>query len=67
MMVIPRCNINPDLLPKGESLRQAVQWLSEHRRCTLGAIEEACNRFDLSPMDEEFLLRHFREQQRSAN
>jgi Mor family transcriptional regulator len=48
------------LLPKGESLRRALRWLSDQGRHDGAAIEEAARRFDLSPSDEEFLLRHCR-------
>jgi hypothetical protein len=51
---------DPPLIPKGEGLRRAVAWLAEHRSWTLELIEEACQRFDLSPADEEFLLRELR-------
>jgi len=47
------------LLPEGEQLRRAVAWLAERHDLSLAAIEEACRQFDLSPADEEFLLRHF--------
>jgi hypothetical protein len=33
-----------------------MRWLSEGGRHDAFAIEEACRRFDLSPLDEEFLL-----------
>ncbi len=49
------------LIPQGEALRRAVRWLSERRAHDAAAIEEAARRFDLSPSEEEFLLRHFRE------
>jgi hypothetical protein len=48
------------VLPKGESLRRALRWLSDEGRHDAAAIEEAAQRFDLSPSDEEFLLRHCR-------
>ena len=48
------------LLPQGESLRRALRWLSDERRHDAAAIEEAARRFDLTPVEEEFLLRHFR-------
>ncbi|HSD43146.1 MAG TPA: hypothetical protein VLD36_14920 [Burkholderiales bacterium] len=52
----------PDaLLPEGEGLRRAVAWLAEQPRRDLATIEEASRRFNLSPLDEEFLLNHFRE------
>jgi hypothetical protein len=49
------------LLPKGEDLRRAVQWIGEHGDHSTKGVEEAARRFDLSPADEEFLLRHFAE------
>lgn len=42
--------------PQGQGLRQALRWLSEEGRHDAMAVEEACRRFDLSPLDEEFLL-----------
>jgi hypothetical protein len=47
--------------PEGENLRKAVKWISEERKYnpgkTLsGLIEKACLKFDLSPMDAEYLL-----------
>ncbi|MCH7371133.1 MULTISPECIES: hypothetical protein [Aeromonas] len=50
------------LLPHGEDLRRAVRWLGEHHQHDLRAIEEASQRFCLSPLDEEFLIRYCREQ-----
>jgi len=37
-----------------------VEWLIEQPARDAPTIEEAARRFDLSPVDEEFLLRHFR-------
>ena len=48
------------VLPEGEGLRRAVAWLAEQPRRDLATIEEASRRFNLSPLDEEFLLNHFR-------
>jgi hypothetical protein len=42
--------------PARQGLREAMRWLSEGGRHDAVAIEEACRRFDLSPLDEEFLL-----------
>lgn len=50
------------LWPEGENLRNAVRWLARQDEKSLAVIEEACQRFDLSPADEEFLIRHFVEQ-----
>ena len=47
------------IYPKGEALRQAVRWVSDAHRYDLATIEEACRRYDLSPNEEEFLIRHF--------
>ena len=49
-----------DIVSKGERLRRAVAWLSDVRRHDAAAVEEAARRFDLSPLQEEFLLRYFR-------
>lgn len=47
------------VIPEGEALRQAFRWLAEQRQCTLKTVESASLRFDLTPRDEEFLLRQF--------
>lgn len=47
------------LLPEGEMLRKAVLWISEMHTYDLKTIEEASERYNLSPLDEEFLMRHF--------
>lgn len=44
------------IVPEGEALRRAVAWLAGQGPWTAAHIEEACQRFDLSPKDEEFLL-----------
>lgn len=48
--------------PKGEDLRRAVKWVSEERKYNKEKklkmlIEEACLKFNLSPVDADFLLR----------
>jgi hypothetical protein len=48
------------VVPSGDALRRAVRWLAGQPRRDAAAIEQACRRFDLSPADEEFLLRYFR-------
>ncbi|WP_295440828.1 hypothetical protein [uncultured Thiodictyon sp.] len=48
-----------ELISEKERLRQAVQWLSDTSNHSARGVEEACQRFDLSPLDEEFLLRYF--------
>ena len=44
-----------------EKLRQAIRWIASQQGDRRRLIEEASLRFDLSPGDEEFLLRHFAE------
>ena len=46
------------LQPRGEGLRQAIRWLSDEGRHDPAAIDEASRRFDLSPLEEDFLLRN---------
>jgi hypothetical protein len=46
--------------PEGEDLRNAVKWISEERKYGSSKklsklIEEACLKFDLSPVDAEYL------------
>jgi hypothetical protein len=55
--------------PKGEDLRKAVKWVSQERKYNKEKklkplIEEACMKFDLSPMDADFLFRTLREQEK---
>ena len=45
---------------KGENLRKAVKWISDERqynpdRSHQNLIEEACLKFNLSPMDAQYL------------
>ena len=46
--------------PEGEKLRKAVKWISEERKYgsrkkPAELIEEACLKFNLSPMEAEYL------------
>ena len=55
------------IIPQGEDLRKAVKWISEERQGSpekklAKLVEEASTKFDLSPMDSEFLFKFFREQ-----
>lgn len=54
------------LLPEHEGLRRAVQWLATQGSWDAKIIEEASRRFDLSPIDEEFLLRRFCDARRGS-
>ena len=52
--------MTPDSVkPHGERLREAVRWLSERAPVTRDRIDEAAARFDLSPLEAEFLIREF--------
>ena len=53
--------------PAGEELRKAVKWISEARqdepdKKLSKLIEEACRRFDLTPVDAEWLQRTLKEE-----
>ncbi len=55
-----------DTLPKGEDLRRAVKWVSGNLQDDPGQpfqplVQEAIFKFDLSPLDAEFLFRFFTE------
>lgn len=48
--------------PDSENIRRATKWLLEERKYAADTpiaklIEEACMKFDLSPMEAEFLQR----------
>ena len=47
------------LIPEGENLRRAVRWLCENPPPNPDRVNEAAIRFDLNPLQEEFLLRKF--------
>ncbi len=55
-------DVRRDLLPEGDDLQKAVRWVSQRRQEEPGVplgklIDEASLRFDLSPLQTEFLLR----------
>jgi hypothetical protein len=55
-----------ELLPRGERLRRAVQWVSDRRREAPDApagplLDDAMRRFDLSPRQGEALVELLRE------
>ena len=54
--------------PEGEDLRKAVKWISDERtygveKTLLKLIEDASLKFDLSPMDAEYLVNFFKKEQ----
>jgi len=56
------------IIPKGESLKQAIKWISGERQedetkdLSL-LIQKAAFRFNLSPKDEEFLGNFYKEEE----
>ena len=51
----------PTIIPKSESLKRAVKWLSDHlkndeNQNRVKLLNEAILKFDLSPKDAEFLF-----------
>lgn len=51
--------LHPGLTPHGEQLRKAIRYLSDFHLHDRHGLEEVAVRFDLSPLEEEFLLRYF--------
>lgn len=54
------------ILPEGDDLKKAARWIIEEQTCNpkkalKNLIEEACLKFDLSPLDSDFLDRFVRE------
>lgn len=52
------------MMPTGEDIRKAVKWISENLEASPGQsriklIEQAVFKFDLSPIDAEFLINFF--------
>jgi hypothetical protein len=52
--------------PEGENLRKAVKWISDERKYGPDKkhsklIEEACFKFNLSPVDAEYLAKFVRQ------
>ena len=57
------------IFPQGESLRKAVQWISEQLKTDANQnkneiLNEAILRFDISPKDSEFLYNMYRNNQK---
>jgi hypothetical protein len=51
--------------PEGESIRKAVQWISEEEKAGTDLsrqqlIDAACLKFNLNPMEAEYLARSFK-------
>lgn len=56
----------PTVMPNGELLRRAVAWISEARKegetNTSKLVEDASVRFNLSPLDQDNLMRLLKEE-----
>ena len=55
-----------NIQPKGEKVRNAVKWISQSLQddpdtSLRKLIGEACQKFNLSPLDEEFLVSFYSE------
>lgn len=53
------------VMPEGEELRKAIKWISDNREDSpdkplVKLIDEAVFKFDLSPLDADFLIGFFR-------
>jgi hypothetical protein len=56
------------VIPEGEAIRKAVKWISaeleeDPNRSVQKLVNEAVQRFDLSPKDAEFLMAFYRKGQ----
>ncbi|HET7755358.1 MAG TPA: hypothetical protein VFK85_15725 [Anaeromyxobacteraceae bacterium] len=54
------------IMPEGEGIRRALRWLSDRRLDDPSAprmrlIDEAATRFDLTPVEVEFLVTNWKE------
>lgn len=54
----------PGALPQGEAIRRALRWLDDRvqddpRVDRARLVGEAATRFDLTPLEEDFLLRNW--------
>jgi hypothetical protein len=62
--LLPEVIMQHGILPHGEHVRRAVRWISDCRRAgeqrnALKLVSEASFRFDLSPLEEDWLLHTF--------
>ncbi len=54
------------LMPQGDDIRKAVKWIAENleanpQQSRTKLIDEAVFKYDLSPLEAEFLLNFFRQ------
>ncbi len=57
--------------PKGEKIRQAVKWISaevqdDPNRPLVKLVQEACRKFNLSPLEEEYLVSFYKEGEKAV-
>lgn len=57
----------PTVQPESEDIRKAVKWITEERKHNPGRpldklLEDASRKFDLSPLETEFLQRFVRDE-----
>ena len=55
------------IMPQGDDMRKAIKWISEMRQEEPQTdpntwVEQACLKFNLSPLDAEYLSRFIRDQ-----
>jgi len=58
------------IMPEGEDIKRAIKWISLRREempgmPTAKLIEEAAFKFDLSPLDQEFLAGFFQKKRKT--
>ena len=61
-----------EILPKGESVRQAVRWISQHldedpEQALPRLVDAATLRFDLTPRQAEGLMAFYRDARRRSD
>ena len=61
-----------NIMPEGEAIRKAVKWISaeldqEPRKSLQKLVNEAVQRFDLSPKEAEFLMGFYRKSKTGVN
>ncbi|MBF0187096.1 MAG: hypothetical protein HQL50_04140 [Magnetococcales bacterium] len=49
------------IIPQGESFRRALKWLGSRASRTDADLDEAGRRFNLTPLEQEFLIRQFKQ------
>lgn len=55
------------MFPKGEKIKNAIKWVTENKKDfpakeLISIVNEANIKFDLNPVESDFLVRFFKEQ-----